>query len=164
MDIITPHIGLIFWTSLVFIILLFLLGKFAWKPILASVKKREKTIEDSLAAAERAKEEISKIKSDNEVLVQQAREERDLLLKEARAVKENMIADAKKIAQEEAARVTAIAKEQIKTEKLAAITELKNQVAALSIEIAEKIINEELSSESKQRALAENLSEEINLN
>ena len=164
MDLVIPSIGLIFWTSLVFIILLFLLGKFAWKPILKSVKERETKIETALEASEKAREEMAALKSQNEDLRKEALTERDSLLKEAREMKDKIVAEAKNTAKEEGERIIESAREAIKNEKLAAVTELKNQVAVLSIEIAEKIVREKLSTDEKQKTLVDGLVEEINLN
>lgn len=164
MDLVIPSIGLIFWTSLVFIILLFLLGKYAWKPILKSVKERETKIETALEASEKAREEMAALKSQNEDLRKEALVERDALLKEAREMKDKIVAEAKNTAKEEGERIIESAREAIKNEKMAAVTELKNQVAVLSIEIAEKIVREKLSTDEKQKTLVDGLVEEINLN
>lgn len=161
---VTPELGLIVWTTLVFCILFFLLAKFAWKPILKAVKEREASIEDALNLAEQTKKEMIQLSASNEVLLNKAREERDEMLKEARVVKDKMISDAKVVANTEAERIIASAKEAIQHEKLAAITELKNQVATLSIEIAEKILKQELSTAEKQKSLIDNAVGEINLN
>ncbi|TXB64334.1 F0F1 ATP synthase subunit B [Vicingus serpentipes] len=161
---VTPELGLIVWTTLVFCILFFLLAKFAWKPILKAVKDRESSIEDALNAAEEATRKMSELKSDNEALLNKARAERDAMLKEARDVKDKIIAEAKANANVEGEKIIAAAKESINLEKLAAITELKNQVATLSIEIAEKILKEELSSADKQKAIIDNVVKDINLN
>jgi F-type H+-transporting ATPase subunit b len=161
---VTPELGLIIWSTLVFCILFFLLAKFAWRPILKAVKDREASIENALNAAEQAKKEMQELSANNEVLLNQARTERDEMLKDARAVKDKMISDAKVTANAEAERIIASAKEAIQHEKLAAITELKNQVATLSIEIAEKILKQELSTAEKQKSLIDNAVGEINLN
>jgi F-type H+-transporting ATPase subunit b len=161
---VTPEIGLIVWTTVTFLILLFLLTKFAWKPILSAVKQREENIEEALKAADRAKKEMEALKADNEKLLNEARIERDAMLKEARETKEKIIAEAKEKASQEADRIIQDAHQAIHREKMAAITELKNQVAELSIEIAEKILKEELSNEEKQRAMLENIVKDINLN
>jgi F-type H+-transporting ATPase subunit b len=160
----TPGIGLIFWTTVVFLLLLVLLGKFAWKPILSAIKTREKNIEDSLAKAESALNDMRELQANNEKIMAKAREERDSLLKEARETKESMIAEAKAKAAKESERIIAGAREQIVTEKNAAIAELKSQVASLSIDIAEKILKSELSSDEKQKALVSNLMKDVNLN
>ncbi len=164
MELVTPSIGLVFWTTIVFVLLIILLAKFAWKPILATIKERENTIEQALNAAENAKKEMQKLQADNEKFMREARAERDILLKEARDAKDAMIAEAKGKANSEADKIIRQAKETINTEKLAAITELKNSVGSLAIEIAEKIIKEQLSSDDKQKSLVSNLLQEANLN
>jgi F-type H+-transporting ATPase subunit b len=160
----TPGIGLIFWTTIVFLMLLFLLGKYAWKPILNAIKTREEGIEKALSSAKDALKEMQDLKSSNEKILAQAREERDVMLKEARDTKDAIIAEAKTKATKENERIVAAARDQINNEKNAAITELKNQVATLSIEIAEKILKSELSSDEKQKSLVNTLMKEINLN
>jgi len=164
MSLITPDIGLLFWMFVSFGIVLFILKKFAWKPILDSVKEREDSIEEALAQAGKAKEELEKLQANNEDLLKQAREERDLLIKEAREAKDNMINEAKGKAKEEADKILVSARETIESEKIAAVAELKSQVAVLSIEIAEKILKDELSTEDKQKKLVNNLLEDVNLN
>jgi F-type H+-transporting ATPase subunit b len=164
MKLVTPEIGLIFWMSVTFLIVLFLLAKFAWKPILNMIHEREASIEDALASAERAKREMAELKASNEKILNEARAERDTLLKEARDTRETIIAEAKGKAQKEADRLLASARENIQTEKAAAMADLKNQVATLSIEIAEKILKEHLSSDDKQKALVKNLLQDVNLN
>jgi F-type H+-transporting ATPase subunit b len=164
MELVTPGIGLVFWTSIVFVILFVLLAKFAWKPILGAIKEREQSIEDALASAEKAKEEMKALQSSNERILIEARAERDELLKDARDIREKMIAEAKGLATKESERLLQSARENIQNEKLAAITELKNQVAVLSIEIAEKILKSELSSDEKQKSLVKNLLQDVNLN
>lgn len=160
----TPEIGLIVWTTIVFVVLLFLLTKFAWKPVLAMVKEREKSIEEALNAAESAKMEMRLLKANNEELLVKAREERDLLLKQAKDTKDQIVAEARIKAKEEADKIIQQARETINNEKLAAMTELKNQVAAISIEIAEKILHAELSSEQKQKHLLDSLVDKVNMN
>jgi F-type H+-transporting ATPase subunit b len=164
MELVTPGLGLIIWTTLVFLILLVLLRKFAWKPIMAAVVAREKSIESALNAAEQAKTEIAALTANNEQLLKEARAERDEILRIARDTKDQILATAKGKAKEEADRIISAARESIQNEKMAAITELKNQVAALSIEIAEKVLRHELSTDDKQKALAENLVKEVSLN
>ena len=164
MELITPSIGLVFWTTIVFVLLIILLTKFAWKPILASIKERENSIEQALNAAENAKKEMQKLQADNEKFLRDARAERDLLLKEARDAKDAMIAEAKGKATSEAEKIIKQARETINMEKLAAINELKISVGTLAVEIAEKIIKEQLSSDDKQKSLVSNLLQEANLN
>ncbi len=145
--------GLIIWTTIIFTLLLIVLKKFAWKPILNSVDERNKSIEDALKAADKAKQEMASLNADNEKILQEAKKERDLLLKEAREIKSSIINEAKEQANTEADKIITSAKEQINNEKLKAITELKNQVADMSIDIAEKILRSELSDVNKQKEL-----------
>lgn len=159
-----PGIGLIFWTSLTFFMLVFLLGKFAWKPILNAIKSREDGIEKALGAAESALKDVRELKSNNDKMLAEARNERDALMKEAREAKDAIIAEAKTKAQTDAERIMSSAREQIVNEKNAAVAELKNQVAVLSIEIAEKILKAELANDEKQKALVSNLMSDLNLN
>jgi F-type H+-transporting ATPase subunit b len=142
--------GLIIWTTIIFTLLLIVLKKFAWKPILNSVDERNKSIEEALKAADKAKEEMALLNADNERILQEARAERDTLLKEAREMKNNIITEAKDKASTEADKILISAKEQIANEKMQAIIELKNTVAVLSIDIAEKILKSELNDKSKQ--------------
>ena len=153
MELVTPEIGLIFWTTVVFSLLLVVLKKYAWKPILSAVDERNKSIEDALKAADKAKEEMLSLNADNERILMEAKKERDILLKEGREIKDSIIAEAKDQAKVNAEKILTIAKEQIINEKMKAITELKNQVANLSIEIAEKILKSELQDLNKQKEL-----------
>ena len=164
MNLVTPGEGLIFWTTLSFIILLILLRKFAWKPILSAVSTREESISSALNAAEEAKKEMANLTSTNERLLNEAREERDSLMKEAREMKADIIAKAKEEAVSEGDKMIAKAKAAIDTERKSAMTELKNQVAALSIDIAEKVVKGSLSGDDKQKQLVNELVEEVNLN
>ena len=161
---IKPEVGIIFWTTITFIILLVLLRKFAWKPILKVVKEREKSIEDSLASAQQARNEMERLQSDNEKVLQEARQERDKILQEARQVKEKLIADAKGEAQQQAEQQLESAREQIENQKLAAITELKNQVGEMSIDIAEKILRQKLEDKDKQSQLVDEELKNFKLN
>ena len=153
MELVTPEIGLIFWTTIVFLILLAVLKKYAWKPILSAVDERNKSIEDALRAADKAKNEMLALNTDNERILAEAKKERDALLKEGREIKDSIIAEAKDKAKIEADKILITAKEQINNEKMKAITELKNQVAEMSIDIAEKILKSELSDKNKQKEL-----------
>jgi F-type H+-transporting ATPase subunit b len=164
MELVTPDIGLAIWSSVAFLILLLLLRKFAWGPILTAVNSREDSIANALKAAEQAREEMKNLQADNERILQEARAERDQMLKEAREMKEGIIADAKTKASEEADRLVANAQEAIRNEKMAAITELKNQVAELSIEVAEKVLTRELSAENRQEEYVKSLVGEIKPN
>lgn len=155
--------GLFFWQTLLFILLLFLLKKYAWKPILDALNSREEGIRNALDEAEKARQEMVDLKSNNEKIVKEARAERDAMLKDARSMKENMITEAKEEAQAQASKIIQQAKATIENEKLAAITELRNQVAELSIGIAEKIIKDELSEKDKQVKLIEKMLQEARL-
>lgn len=164
MELVKPSIGLIFWMIVSFSIILFLLKKFAWSPILTMIKEREDSIDAALKSAEQAKAEMKTLKSENERILTEARNERDILLKEAREIKDKIISEAKLNAVNEGERLLKAARENIQNEKNAAVTELKNQVAGLSIEIAEKILKAELSSDEKQKTLVKTLLQDVNLN
>ncbi len=164
MELIKPQFGLIIWMTISFLVLMFLLGKFAFPMILKSLKEREDSIADALNSAAKAKEEMLALKSDNEKLLASARAERDLLMKEARDAKDAIVAEAKNKAQVEANRIMANARESINNEKNTALAELKNQVAVMSIEIAEKILRQELSKDEKQKSLMDNLMKDVSLN
>ena len=164
MELITPEIGLIFWQTIVFLVLILILAKFAWKPILGAVKQREDSINDALSSAETARKELQNLKADNEQLMKETRAERDAILKEARELKEKVLADATEEAQIKADKIVAQAKESIELEKKAAMAELKAQVANLSIEIAEKVVRKELSSKEKQHHMIDDMLGDVTLN
>ena len=164
MKLVTPDFGLVIWMSLTFLTVLFLLSKFAWKPILKMIKDREESIEGDLQSAEKAKQEMVRLQSNNENLLREAQLEREAMLKAARDAKDAMINDAKATAKAEADRMISLAREAINNEKQAAVTELKNQVAQLSLQVAEKLIREQLSSDEKQKELANKLVAELKLN
>ncbi|MFM7016689.1 MAG: F0F1 ATP synthase subunit B [Bacteroidota bacterium] len=164
MELVKPEFGLVFWMTVSFLIVVFILRKFAWGPILSSLKERETSIEDALNAAKKAKDEVANMKAENEQLLKQARNERDMMLKEARDTKDAIVNEARAKAQTEADRMIATARETIQNEKMAAITELKNQVATLSIEIAEKVIRQQLANDDKQKALVNDLLKDVKLN
>ncbi|WP_291067541.1 MULTISPECIES: F0F1 ATP synthase subunit B [unclassified Empedobacter] len=164
MDLITPSVGLIFWTAVVFIILLVLLRSLAWKPILSAVKDREQSIQDALDAAKKAKEEMALLNAQNEKILKEARAERDAILKEAREMKENIINEAKNSASVEANKLIENAKAAIQNEKVSAMADIKNQVGQLSIEIAEKILTKELSDKSAQEALVNDVIDQVKFN
>lgn len=159
-----PSIGIIVWTTVSFVILLILLRKFAWTPILTAVNAREESISNALNSAEEAKKEMQNLTSANEKLLKEARAERDLMLKEARETKKQMVTEAKEIAIEEGERMIANAKEVIKTERKAAVADIRNQVAILSIDIAEKVVKGELSTDDKHKTLVNELIADVNLN
>lgn len=164
MELVTPGIGLIFWMTLSFGIVLFILAKFAWKPILKSLREREDTIDEALNAANQARDEMKQLKFSNEELLKEAKNERDGILRDARKVKETIIEESKIKANEEANRIVESAKESIQNEKMAAMTDLKNQLATLSIEIAEKILKEELSEDKKQKEYVQKLMDDVKFN
>lgn len=164
MGLMIPDPGLVIWMAIVFLIVLILLRKFAWKPILGMIKAREESIENALKSAEKAKAEMQSLQADNERILAEARNQRDIMLKEAREMKETIINEAKGKAKAEADKLLALSREAIQNEKMAAITELKNQVAILSIDIAEKILKRELSAENKQKDLIGDLLKETKLN
>ncbi|MCD6067273.1 MAG: synthase subunit [Bacteroidetes bacterium] len=164
MELVTPALGLVFWMLVTFAIIFLLLKKFAWKPILKMIKAREDSIDGAIKAAEKAREEMKELQAGNERILAEARAERETMMKEARDMKDAIISEAKTKAKTEADRLVAQARETINNEKLAAITELKNQVATLSIDIAEKILKETLSSDEKQKTLVNNLMKEVTLN
>jgi F-type H+-transporting ATPase subunit b len=164
MNLVKPEFGLIFWMTVTFLIVFFLMKKFAWGPILNMIHEREESIETALAAAEKAKEEMAELQMSNEKLLAEARIEKDKMLKEAREIKETMINDAKELAQKEAQRMIAEARNSIQNEKMAAINELKNEVAVMSVEIAEKIIRKDLSKDENQKALVASLINDVKLN
>lgn len=164
MGLVTPGIGLVFWTTLSFLVVLFLLRKFAWKPILTALREREESITEALKAADKAKFEMAELKAGNKKLLNEARAERDELLKEARETKTKIIADAKVAAQQEAGKIIRMAQETIENEKKAAISELKDQVAALSIDIAQKILKSELKDKKKQDELVHGSIQDFKLN
>ena len=164
MELVQPGLGLIFWMTLSFAIVIWILGKYAWRPIMKSLKEREDSIDEALHAADKAREEMKQLQVDNEKLLQQAKEERDAILREARKVKDKIIEDARVKANEESNRIVENARERIENEKMAAMTDLKNQIANLSIEIAEKILKEELSDEKKQKDYLRKLINEVHFN
>lgn len=164
MELVSPGIGLIFWMTLVFSLLLFLLGKYAWRPIMKALKDRDDFIEQSLTAADRAKEEMKELKYSNEQLLKEAQEERDAILREARKVKESIIEEARVKANEEADNIVENAKVRIENEKKAAMIDLKNQIADMAITVAEKVLERELSEPSKQKDYIEKLLDKTQLN
>ena len=164
MDLVTPGIGMIVWSTLFFLILLFILGKFAWPAILSAVKARNESIKNALDAADRAKKEMEKLQADNEQILAEAKAERDALMREAKAMKEKVIADAKEKATEEAAKLVKNARESIQREKSAALNEMKEQMASLSVEIAEKLLRRKLGDAKAQKELVDKLIKEADLN
>jgi|SRR5690606_1099148 len=164
MDLLTPGIGLIFWQLVGFLALLFILGKFAWRPITDALRSREESIENALAAAERAKVEMNALKSENEKLIQEARLERDKLLKEASETSKRMIEESREEAKRQGDKMIEDAKAVIETEKQAALADVKLQVATLSVQIAEKLLRRNLADDKEQKALVSDLVKDLNAN
>lgn len=164
MQLLTPDFGLLFWTLLVFGVVFFLLKKMAWGPILKSLKAREEGIADSLATADKVKAEMAQMKSENEALMAQAREERAAMLKEAKEIKDRMINEAKEQAKTEANKIIVDAQAAIQAQKMAAITDVKNQIGNLVIEVSEKVIRRELGNKPEQENYIRQLAEEVKLN
>ena len=156
-------LGLFFWQSLLFIALVLLLWRYAWKPILKAVNDREEGIKKAMAAAEEAKKEMQNVTADSEKLLQEARSEREIMLKEAREIKDKIVADAKELAQVEGDKLIKQAQATIESEKKAAVSDIKNQVAELSVGIAEKIIKEQLANKNKQLKMVDDLLDDIKL-
>ena len=164
MQLLTPAFGLIFWTVISFLIVFFILKKFAWKQILESMNKREKGIADSLATAENVRAEMALLKSENEELLVKAREERAIMLKEAKETKDKIINDAKEQAKLEMNKIIADAQSAINQQKMAALTDLKNQVGNLVIEVSEKILRRELSNKEEQEKYIRQLADDVKMN
>lgn len=164
MELVTPSIGLIFWTTLVFLILMFILTRYAWKPMLSAVKDRERSIIEALQAAELAKEEMKKLSNENEKLLQEARMERDKIVKDALQAAAKLRQDAADSASTEAAKIVETARKAIETEKEAAKTELLNMVASLSLEVAEKVLRKQLQSDKVSQELIDQYIKEVKFN
>jgi len=161
---VTPDIGLIVWTTVAFAILFFLLAKFAWKPIMSAIDERERSIEDALLKAEAAKEEMARLTSENDSLLKQARAERDLILREAKHLKDQIVSEAKDSAQKEGAKMIEKARIEIDSQKAIAMAEVKDLVANLSIEIAEKVLRKQFEKADKQDELVADLIKQVKLN
>jgi F-type H+-transporting ATPase subunit b len=164
MPLVTPGIGLVFWMLLSFLIVFFLLKRFAWKPILNMLREREESIEKALKSADEARAEMQKLQANNELILAEARKQSDTLIKEAREIKDKIISDAKNQASLEAEKVMKNATLTIENEKVQAINEIRNQIAEFSVLIAEKVIRKELSTESKQKEYIDSLLNDLNLN
>ena len=156
-------LGLFFWQSLIFMGLLFMLRKFAWKPILDAVNDRETSIKDALASAEAARDEMKNLQSDNQRILKEARAEKESLLKEARTTRSELINNAKEEAQEEAQKILSQAQDAIQSEKRAAVKELKEQVGSIAMEIAEKVLQKELENKDRQLELVDQLLQDTKL-
>ncbi len=164
MDLLIPEYGLLIFQTIAFLLLMFLLSKFAWKPVLAAIKEREQSIDDALNKAELAKQEMARLTSQNEELMKQARLERDEILKEAKILKDSIVLEAKTSAQTEGAKLIEKARIEIENQKKAALAELKGQVSTLSIDIAERVLRSQLDDKAKQQDLVANLLKDVELN
>jgi F-type H+-transporting ATPase subunit b len=164
MELITPGLGLLFWMTLAFLLLMFILGKFAWKPIMNALKEREATIHDALHAADKAREEMKQLQFSNEQLLREAKNERDVILSDARKVRDAIIEEARVKASEEAARIVQSARASINNEKMAAMTDLKNQLANASLDISRRLLRRELSDVKKQEEYIRELLKEVKFN
>ena len=163
MGLLTPDLGYFVWALIIFLILLFILKKFAWKPIIKMLNEREQNIAGSIATAEKIKAEMAQLQNENEALLAKAREERAQLLKEARETKEKIINEAKDVAKVEAGKIITDAQQAINAQKMAAITEVKNEVGKMVVELSEKILKKELSAATKQEDYINRLVKEIKL-
>ncbi|MFO8086878.1 MAG: F0F1 ATP synthase subunit B [Bacteroidales bacterium] len=164
MGLVTPDLGLIVWMTLAFLIVLWVLGKYAWIPIMNSLKKREQTIDQALHQADKAREEMKNLKAGNEKLLQEAKIEREQILKKARQSADKIIEEGNHTARLESGRILEDAKKQIHFERMAAMTDLKNEIATLSIEIAEKVLQQELSHKDKHQELIRQQLEKVKFN
>lgn len=164
MELLTPDPGLIFWTLFCFLIVFFILKKYAWPAIINGLKAREQGIADAIASAEKVKSEMASLKSENEALLTRAREERALMIKEAKETADKMIADAKERAKGEYDRILTDAQVAINQQKMAALTDVKNQVGTLVVEVAEKILRKELGDKQQQEKYIKELAGDIKLN
>ncbi len=164
MDLLTPELGLFVWTLLAFLIVFFILRKAAWKPILKALGERERGIADSISQAQRVRAEMSQLQAQNETLLQQAREERQVMLREAKEAGEKLVAEARDRAKTEGDKMIADARAQIEQQKMAALTDVKNQIGLLSVEVAEKILRQKLSTADAQNAYNEVLAGDVRLN
>lgn len=163
-SLITPAIGTLFWTVVIFTLFFLILKKFAWKPVLNIVKQRDEMIKGSLASAEKARKEMLKLQSDNEAILRKAREERESILKEAREVRDKLIAEAKGKASEEAEKLIEKARTGIEREKAMALADIREQVASLSVDIASKLLGEKLKQTGEQQKLIDNYLRDVDLN
>lgn len=159
-----PDIGLVFWNTVAFIVLFFVLRAFAWKPMLKAIHDREQGIEDALSKADKMKADIAAMQSENEALLAKAREERAQMIKEAKETADKMVADAKDKAKSEYDRIVADAQVAINQQKNAALTDVKNQVGSLVVEVAEKVLRKELANKSEQESYIKQLAEGVKLN
>lgn len=164
MDLLIPSFGLIIWTLIAFVIVFFILKKYAWKPILDSLKDREQNISDSILSAEKVRAEMAELKSENEILLAEAREERAVMMREAKEIRDKIIAEAKERAREETNKIVSDAQSTINQQKMAAIVDLKNQVGKLVLEVSERVLRRELSDREAQEEYIKELSDKVELN
>lgn len=164
MELLTPELGLFVWTLVAFLAVFFILRKFAWGPILKSLTERETGIAESIAAADRVRKEMAQMQNENEKLMMQAREERSAMLKEAKETRDRIVNEAKDAAKIEANKIIADAQQQIQQQKMAALTEVKNEIGNLAVEVAEKVLRKQLTTADAQNHYASILAEEVKLN
>ena len=164
MDLLLPALGLLFWTLVAFAIVFFILKKYAWSAILKGLNDREQNIADSIATADKVRQEMAQLKSENEALLATAREERAAMLKEAKETKDRIIGQAKDEAKLQAAKIVADAHASIEQQKMAAMTDLKNQVGNLVVEVSEKVLRKELSNKPEYESYIRQLTQEVKLN
>lgn len=164
MELLLPKLGLIIWTLVAFIVVLYILAKYAWKPILKSLDEREKNITDSILSAENVKKEMAALKNENEALLTKAREERSQMMREAKETRDKIIQEAKEQARKETSKIVADAQAVINQQKMAAITDLKNQVGILVLEVSEKVLRRELNNKEEQEKYIQQLAQNVELN
>lgn len=164
LGLVSPGLGLVFWKTIAFLIVMVILGKFAWPPIIKALSQREKAIEEALKSAQEARNEMKELEAKNEKLMLKAKEERDAVLAEARKMKDKLVDEAKHSAKKEGERIMEEAKKQIHYERMAAVTDLKNEIASLSIDIAEKILQKELEDENKHHNLIQDQLKKVKFN
>ena len=164
MELLLPKLGLIIWTLLAFLIVFFILAKYAWKPILKSLDEREKNITDSILSADNVRKEMSELKSENEALLAKAREERSQMMREAKETRDKIIQEAREQARTETSKIVADAQIVINQQKMAAITDLKNQVGNLVLEVSEKVLRRELNNKVDQEKYIQQLTQNVELN
>ena len=163
MNLITPELGLLFWQTITFLCLLLLLSRFAWKPIMSSLREREETIENALKSAELARKEMAKLRADNERLLDEARAERDAMMRKAQQTADTIVEEAKNKAAAESNRIVESARAAILAERQAAVDDIRRQIAVLSVDVAEKVLRRQLQDEPQQRQLVDRLVKDIHL-
>ena len=164
MELLLPKLGMMFWTLIAFGLVFFILAKYAWKPIVGSLEERQNNIDDAILSAEKVRQEMSELKSENEELLAKAREERSQMMRDAKETRDNIIAEAREQAKDEMNKIVADAQAVIHQQKMAAITDLKNQIGNLVLEVSEKVIRRELSSQGEQEKYIKDLTQNVELN